>query len=156
MKYILLLLSFSVIYSVSLADNDNIEDGLNPFILIARIHIKEGQVENYLNIADEVDRAVEASEPGMLFHNFDSDPSDPLAYTWTEVYANSQAFLDHNANPPVGEYVIKHAEMGDGFTIEIYGNVSQDVIDAINALEIPLKHFKTSRVGYVRNERFRL
>jgi quinol monooxygenase YgiN len=156
MKYILLLLSFSVIYSVSLADNDNIEDGLNPFILIARIHIKEGQVENYLNIADEVDRAVEASEPGMLFHNFDSDPSDPLAYTWTEVYANSQAFLDHNANPPVGEYVIKHAEMGDGFTIEIYGNVSQDVIDAINALEIPLKHFKTSRVGYVRNERFKL
>lgn len=156
MKYILLLLSFSVIYSVSLADNDNIEDGLNPFILIARIHIKEGQVENYLNIADEVDKAVEASEPGMLFHNFDSDPSDPLAYTWTEVYANSQAFLDHNANPPVGEYVIKHAEMGDGFTIEIYGNVSQDVIDAINALEIPLKHFKTSRVGYVRNERFKL
>ena len=156
MKYILLLLSFSVFYSVSLADNDNIEDGLNPFILIARIHIKEGQVENYLNIADEVDRAVEASEPGMLFHNFDSDPSDPLAYTWTEVYANSQAFLDHNANPPVGEYVIKHAEMGDGFTIEIYGNVSQDVIDAINALEIPLKHFKTSRVGYVRNERFKL
>ena len=156
MKYILLLLSFSVIYSVSLADNENIEDGLNPFILIARIHIKEGQVENYLNIADEVDRAVEASEPGMLFHNFDSDPSDPLAYTWTEVYANSQAFLDHNANPPVGEYVIKHAEMGDGFTIEIYGNVSQDVIDAINALEIPLKHFKTSRVGYVRNERFKL
>ena len=156
MKYKLLLLSFSVIYSVSLADNDNIEDGLNPFILIARIHIKEGQVENYLNIADEVDKAVEASEPGMLFHNFDSDPSDPLAYTWTEVYANSQAFLDHNANPPVGEYVIKHAEMGDGFTIEIYGNVSQDVIDAINALEIPLKHFKTSRVGYVRNERFKL
>ena len=156
MKYILLLLSFSVIYSVSLADNDNIEDGLNPFILIARIHIKEGQVENYLNIADEVDKAVEVSEPGMLFHNFDSDPSDPLAYTWTEVYANSQAFLDHNANPPVGEYVIKHAEMGDGFTIEIYGNVSQDVIDAINALEIPLKHFKTSRVGYVRNERFKL
>ena len=112
-------------------------------------------VENYLDIANEVDKAVEASEPGMLFHNFDADPTDPLAYTWTEIYTNSQAFLDHNANPPVGEYVSKHAELGDGFTIEIYGNVSQDVIDAINALEIPLKHFQTSRVGYIRQEYFR-
>jgi len=155
MRYFLLILSFLIISPITFADNNNSEDGHNPFILIARIHIKEGMVENYLDIANEVDKAVEASEPGMLFHNFDADPTDPLAYTWTEIYANSQAFLDHNANPPVGEYVSKHAELGDGFTIEIYGNVSQDVIDAINALEIPLKHFQTSRVGYIRQEYFR-
>ena len=52
------------------------------------------------------------------------------------------------------EYVAKHAELADGFTIEIYGDVSQDVIETINRLGIPLKHFKTTRVGYVREKNF--
>ena len=130
-------------------------DGNNPFILIARIHVKEGMVEQYLDIANEVDNAVELSEPGMLFHNFDSDPDDPLAFTWTEVYSNSEAFIKHDANPPVQEYVAKHAKLADGFSIEIYGNVSQNVIEKINRLGIPLKHFKTTRVGYVREKNFK-
>ena len=33
----------------------------------------EGKYE-YLEIADTVDNAVQEAEPGMLFHNFDSDP----------------------------------------------------------------------------------
>ena len=129
-------------------------DGQNPFILIARIQVKAGMVEEYLEIADEVDKAVELSEPGMLFHNFDADPDDPLAFTWTEVYSNSNAFIKHDANPPVQEYVVKHAELADGFTIEIYGDVSKDVTETINRLGIPLKHFKTTRVGYVREKNF--
>ena len=129
-------------------------DGQNPFILIARVQVKADMVEDYLEIADEVDKAVELSEPGMLFHNFDADPDDPLAFTWTEVYSNSNAFIKHDANPPVQEYVAKHAELADGFTIEIYGNVSKDVIETINRLGIPLKHFKTTRVGYVREKNF--
>ena len=126
-----------------------------PFVLIARVTVNPGKIEEYLDLAATTDKVVEDTEPDMLFHNFDADPTDPLAYTWTEIYKNSEAFLKHNANPPVGEYVTKHAELGDGFSIEIYGNVSQDVIDAINALNIPLKHFKTSRVGYVREEYFK-
>ena len=90
----------------------------------------------------------------MLFHNFDADPDDPLAFTWTEVYSNSNAFIKHDANPPVQEYVVKHAELADGFTIEIYGDVSKEVIETINRLGIPLKHFKTTRVGYVREKNF--
>ena len=45
--------------------------GEDPFVLIARVRVKEGMVDQYLEIADEADKAVEASEPGMLFHNFD-------------------------------------------------------------------------------------
>ena len=47
-----------------------------PFVLIARVKVKPGEVENYLKIAEEVDKAVEISEPGMLFHNLDADPSN--------------------------------------------------------------------------------
>ena len=31
-----------------------------PFVLIARVKVKPGEVENYLKIAEEVDKAVEA------------------------------------------------------------------------------------------------
>ena len=77
-----------------------------PFVLIALIHVMSGNVEQYLEIAAKVDAEVENSEPGMLFHNFDADPSDPLSFTWTEVYKNdaalrvrcNQAFF-WNSNP---------------------------------------------------------
>ena len=49
-------------------------DGKNPFILIARIIVKNGMIEENLKIANLADRAVQASEPGLIFHNFDSNP----------------------------------------------------------------------------------
>ena len=125
-----------------------------PFVLLARITVKEGMVNEYLSIAAEADKAVEKTEEGMLFHNFDADPDDPHKFVWTEVYRKSEDFLFHADNPPVQDYVAKHSELATHFSIEIYGNVSQEVIDKINFLEIPLKHFATTSVGYVRSERF--
>ena len=125
-----------------------------PFVLPARITVKEGMVNDYLSIAAEADKAVEKTEEGMLFHNFDADPDDPNKNVWTEVYRKSEDFLFHADNPPVQDYVAKHSELATHFSIEIYGNVSQEVIDKINSLEIPLKHFSTTSAGYVRSERF--
>ena len=125
-----------------------------PFVLLARITVKEGMVNEYLSIAAEADKAVEKTEEGMLFHNFDADPDDPNKFVWTEVYRKSEDFVFHADNPPVQDYVAKHSELATHFSIEIYGNVSQEVIDKINSLEIPLRHFATTSVGYVRSERF--
>ena len=125
-----------------------------PFVLLARITVKEGLVNEYLSIAAEADKAVQKTEEGMLFHNFDADPDDPHKFVWTEVYRKSEDFLFHADNPPVQDYVAKHSELATHFSIEIYGNVSQEVIDKINSMEIPLKHFATTSVGYVRSERF--
>ena len=47
-----------------------------PFVLIARVMVKSGKVEEYMKIASTVDEAVEKTEPGMLFHHFDSDPAN--------------------------------------------------------------------------------
>ena len=49
-----------------------------PFVLIARVMVKSGKVEEYMKIASTVDEAVEKTEPGMLFHHFDSDPANEL------------------------------------------------------------------------------
>ena len=126
----------------------------NPFVLIARITVKEGKVSEYMVIANDADNAVNKSEPGMLLHNFDADPNDRHRFVWTEVYRNSADFLFHADNPPVQDYVNKHAELADHFSIEIYGNVSCAVIDKIEKLGIPLVHFKNTGVGYVRSEYF--
>ena len=129
-------------------------DSENPFVLLARITVKDGMVDAYLEIAEEVDSAVENTEEGMLLHTFDRDPDDPHKFVWTEVYRKSDDFLFHADNPPVLEYVEKHAELATHFSIEIYGNVSNEVIEAINSREIPLKHFASTSVGYIRSERF--
>ena len=129
-------------------------DGENPFVILARITVKDGMVNDYLAIAEQADKAVERTEEGMLFHNFDADPDDPNKFVWTEVYRKSEDFIFHADNPPVEEYVLSHGELATQFSIEIYGNVSLAVIDKINSLNIPLKHFSSTSVGFVRSERF--
>ena len=92
-------------------------DGDNPFILLARITVKEGMVDDYLKIASAADKSVQSTEEGMLFHNFDSDPDDPNKFVWTEIYRKSQDFLFHADNPPVQEYIEKHSELAGIFQL---------------------------------------
>ena len=116
-------------------------DCKTPFVLLARITVKEGLVNEYLSIAAEADKAVQKTEEGMLFHNFDADPDDPNKFVWTEIYRKSEDFLFHADNPPVQDYVAKHSELATHFSIEIYGNVSQEVIDKFNSLDNFVKAF---------------
>ena len=48
-------------------------DSENPFVLLARITVKEGMLNDYLEIAEATDKAVEKTEEGMLFHNVGRD-----------------------------------------------------------------------------------
>ena len=126
----------------------------NPFILICRLRVKEGKVDEYLKLAKEADDAVNASEPDMLIHTFDQDPTDPLEFTWSEVYRTSEAMIHHLNNPPVQAYAEKHQEIADKLEIEVYGNITDETIEAIEGLNVPFKHFKTTQVGYIRKEKF--
>ena len=121
-----------------------------PFMLIARLKVQEDKVAEYLELADKTDKAVEASEPGMLHHTFDQDPDDPLRFVWSEFFKNDDAFLAHLVNPPVGDYLEAHAGLIDGdVAIEFYGTVGDKVIEAMNGSGLPFKVFKT-QIGYSR------
>ena len=124
-------------------------DQSTTFMLLARIHVKPGCVDQYLELARITDAAVQSSEPGMLHHTFDKDTEDPQAFVWSEVYANDDAFAAHVANPPVQEYLRKHAELGDGFSIEVYGTVGDDCKKLMKSFGLPLKIY-TSKLGYSR------
>ena len=52
----------------------------NLFMLLAILEVKKDKLEEYLEIADKIDKAVEADEPGMLHHTFDQNPDDPLRF----------------------------------------------------------------------------
>ena len=119
-------------------------DQTTPFMLLARIHVKPGCVDAYLELARATDKAVQASEPGMIHHTFDQDPDDPQAFVWSEVYANDEAFRAHVSNPPVQEYLQKHAELGDGFSIEVYGTVSDECRRPLELWTAPSKFSKPS------------
>ena len=118
-------------------------------MLLARIQVKAGCVDNYLDLARATDAAVQASEPGMLHHTFDQDPEDPHAFVWSEVYANDAAFSAHISNPAVQDYLQKHAELGSGFSVEVYGTVGDDCRALMESFGLPLKIFET-KLGYSR------
>jgi autoinducer 2-degrading protein len=146
----------------------------SPFILIARCHVKEECLDAYLAAAQDADSAVNATETGMLHHTFDQDPDDHLNFTWSEVYKNDaalvrvfyfpnpktvcqyrtdyfllQAKLFHLANAPLLKFVEQHAEMGDGFEIEVYGTLSAETKHAFSASGFKIKYFDT-KFGYSR------
>tara|TARA_B100001093_G_scaffold385790_1_gene371658 strand:- start:156 stop:548 length:393 start_codon:yes stop_codon:yes gene_type:complete len=121
-----------------------------PFMLIARLKVKEGKVNEYFEIADKTDKAVEESEPGMLLHTFDQDPENPLSFVWSEVFKNDDGFLAHLVNPPVGAYLEAHVELCDGdLSIEFYGTAGDKVIEAMNESGLTYKVFKT-QLGFSR------
>ena len=126
-----------------------------PFILLARIQVKPDKVQEYLLLAAKTDKAVEDSEPGMIHHTFDQDPADPLCFVWSEVYKNDEAFLAHLANPPVGEYLQGHADLGDNFTVEVYGTVGDKCKTAMEGTGLPLNFSKAS-LATAGSERFGL
>ena len=126
-----------------------------PFILIARVRVMPGKVEDYLKIAELVDAEVEKTEPGMLFHNFDADPTDPSQFTWTELYKDDVSLINHLNNPPVQDYLAKHLELAESLEVEIYGTLDDETAEYLTAAwgdaGIPFKYFKSTKVGYVRD-----
>ena len=130
-----------------------------PFVLIARIKVSPGKVDDYLAIAAEADSAVKETEPGMLMHHFDKDPDDPLQFTWTEIYRDDESLIAHINNPPVQEYGKKHLELAESIEVEIYGALADQTVDYLTKTweeaGIPFKYFKTTSVGYYRESAFR-
>ena len=122
-----------------------------PLVIIARTQVKEGKKEEYLKFGKEIDDAVNDTEPGMLFHDLGTDPNDPLALTWTEILKDSAAFVFHLNNPHVVEGFKKQEELVEEIRLEIYGNVSDELINKVKELNLPFKYFKSTGVNYVRN-----
>ena len=110
-------------------------------------------VDAYLEIAERVNKSVQKTEEGMLFHSFDRDPDNQHKIVWTEVYREVDEFLFHANNPPVQEYVEKHPDL-ERISPSRFMAMFRMKSLRISSLETPLKHFTIKSVGYIRSERF--
>jgi quinol monooxygenase YgiN len=155
MKFIAILITLLVTLCSSLtvwadAAGSATVTGEKPFVLIARLHALPNASVEVLRLSEAADDAVKASEPGMLLHTFDQDPSDPLGFVWTEVYANSAALIFHLENPPLQKYLADVSPLLDNFTVELYGEVSAEAVNMLRSTGTPTSHFQ-SKFGYVRD-----
>ena len=122
-----------------------------PFVLIAKLRVKQDQVEEYLKIAQRADDAVRYSEPGMLLHTFDVSPDDPCSFTWTEVYQNDAALIAHFNNPQLQHYLKEHDRLADGaINVTIYGNLAKETVQFLNQSGVPWLHHP-SKLGFANN-----
>ena len=52
------------------------------------------------------------------------------------------------------KFVEQHLEMGDGFSVEVYGTLAAETKEKFNAVGeavgFPIKYYDTTRVGYTR------
>jgi nicotinate-nucleotide pyrophosphorylase len=62
--------------------------------------------------------------------------------------------VHHLNNPPIQAYVKKHQEITGRFEIEVYGNITEETIKAIEDTNVPFGYFKTTEVGYIREKIF--
>lgn len=122
-----------------------------PFLIIARVKVKDEKQKEYIELGKEIDDIVNETEPGMLFHDLNCDSNDSCLFTWTEILKNSTSFVFHLSSPFVKETIKKQVDLIDEWSIEIYGNVSSEVIGMVEELEVPYKYFKTTGVNYVRD-----
>lgn len=79
---------------------------------------------------------VAASEPGTLMYDWYRG-ADGTSFVAREVFTDSAAVLTHAAN--VGSQLEQWIALSDSFTVELFGSPSQELRDAIAALD-PVVH----------------
>lgn len=147
-----LLLFFMLVSApyVVASEQGSLVAGPSPFVLIARLHALPNAAEQVVALSRAVDAKVEQGEPGTLLHTFDADPDDALGFVWTEVYENSEALLFHLNNTDLGLYLEAVSPHLDGFTIELYGAVSDEAVAALRATGNSVTHY-ANVLGYIRD-----
>jgi quinol monooxygenase YgiN len=98
----------------------------NQIHIRAEFFIKEGKVEEYKNLVQDMSRAVEANEPDTvdyLFY-FNKDETKCIVH---ETYANSGAVLAHNNSVASQTILPKIFSVSKISRIEVYGNPSEEL-----------------------------
>ena len=114
------------------------------FIVLARIRIKAGCVDDYISMSKATDDLVQRNESGTAHHVFVSDPNDPLLFTWAEAFVNDEAFLEHLNAPHIANYFKEHERLGEAFSLEFYGSIGEASLKAMEQSGITFTVYETA------------
>jgi len=98
----------------------------NQIHIRAEFFIKEGKMEEYKNLVQDMSRAVEANEPDTVDYHFylNKDETKCIVH---ETYANSEAVLAHNNSVASKTILPKIFSVSKISRIEVYGNPSEEL-----------------------------
>ena len=114
------------------------------FIVLARIRIKNGCVDDYIAMSKATDDLVQQHESGTAHHVFVSDPNDPQSFTWAEAFVNDEAFLEHLNAPHIASYFKEHERLGESFSLEFYGSIGDASLKAMEQSGIAFTIYETA------------
>ena len=114
------------------------------FIVLARIRIKAGCVDDYISMSKATDDLVQQNESGTAHHVFVADPNDPLLFTWAEAFVNDEAFLEHLNAPHIANYFKEHERLGEAFSLEFYGSIGEASLKAMEQSGISFTVYETA------------
>ena len=114
------------------------------FIVLARIRIKAGCVDDYISMSKATDDLVQQNESGTAHHVFVADPNDPLLFTWAEAFVNDEAFLEHLNAPHIANYFKEHERLGEAFSLEFYGSIGEASLKAMEQSGITFTVYETA------------
>ena len=114
------------------------------FIVLARIRIKAGCVDDYISMSKATDDLVQRNESGTAHHVFVADPNDPLSFTWAEAFVNDEAFLEHLNAPHIANYFKEHERLGEAFSLEFYGSIGEASLKAMEQSGITFTVYETA------------
>ena len=107
--------------------------------LTAKFHIQEGKTENFKSIAEQCVAVVQEREKGKTCSQYDwYFNADGNECHVLESYTDSSAFMLHMGN--VGELLGQLLQIST-LTGDIYGNLSEEVQNAISGLDVKIYTF---------------
>lgn len=117
--------------------------------LTSRYQLHDGKLEAFKILAAKCISLVQQNEPNTLQYDwfFNKDQTECVL---RETFTDSNALLAHIAN--LGEVLGEILAMGD-FSAEIYGNPSQELMDAVAGLNVKVYSFYRGLEGTVAGQK---
>ncbi len=110
---------------------------MRPLKLTAKFKIKPGNLEAFKAVIPEIIAEVMESDPGTLVYEWFLNETLMECVVW-EVFEDSDAIIAHSGN--VGPYLDQLIGLAKA-SIEIYGDPSQELLQAIEGLDIKVYPF---------------
>ena len=122
----------------------------DPIVFIARQKIKDGNLEGYKQLFQEVVEFIKPNKPNTIaFLNYVND--DGTEATQIQMYANIESMEQHMQG--LGEIAKKSYEFMDVMAFEIYGNPTGAVLTMMTNLAksgVPVKIMPQRIGGFIR------
>tara|TARA_Y100001968_G_C18871506_1_gene487400 strand:+ start:85 stop:492 length:408 start_codon:yes stop_codon:yes gene_type:complete len=116
---------------------------------LVRVSVREENLRDYQEIADQTDMAIKENEKGVIYHQFTKDPSNRDTFNWVVLFTNLNSLLSYFNSPIIALYKANHEALGISYNVEFFGTYNDEEMKQLVKLELPSR-INQSIFGYDR------